>query len=60
MSGGAGGKGVWGKLGDELSASGRCQDSMDPNYDSESEVLDFLTSIYFKTILIFVVILISP
>lgn len=35
--GGAGGKGVWGKLGDELSASGRCQDSMDPNYDSESE-----------------------
>ncbi|ESO98341.1 hypothetical protein LOTGIDRAFT_114600, partial [Lottia gigantea] len=35
--GGAGGKGVWGKPGDELFEDGRCDDSHDPNYDSESE-----------------------
>jgi len=33
--GGAGGKGVWGKLGDELYANG-VDDEHDPNYDSDS------------------------
>ncbi|XP_012934644.1 programmed cell death protein 4 [Aplysia californica] len=35
--GGAGGKGVWGKPGEEVNEDGHCQDSHDPNYDSESE-----------------------
>lgn len=34
--GGAGGKGVWGKPGEEVNEDGHCQDSHDPNYDSES------------------------
>ncbi|GFO14546.1 programmed cell death protein 4 [Plakobranchus ocellatus] len=35
--GGAGGKGVWGKPGEEVSEDGHCKDSHDPNYDSASE-----------------------
>lgn len=38
-SGGAGGKGVWGKLGSELDATGDCRDVNDPNYDSDAQVL---------------------
>jgi len=37
--GGAGGKGVWGKPGQELEATGTCDDIRDPNYDSDSQVL---------------------
>ena len=40
LSGGAGGKGVWGKPGEEVSEDGHCKDSHDPNYDSASEVHD--------------------
>ncbi|GFS07527.1 programmed cell death protein 4 [Elysia marginata] len=35
--GGAGGKGVWGKPGEEVGEDGHCKDSHDPNYDSASE-----------------------
>lgn len=35
--GGAGGKGVWGRLGEEVNEDGQCHDAHDPNYDSESE-----------------------
>ncbi|XP_048745051.2 programmed cell death protein 4-like [Ostrea edulis] len=35
--GGAGGKGTWGTLGEELYEDGHCKDVKDPNYDSESE-----------------------
>ncbi|KAK6184988.1 hypothetical protein SNE40_007322 [Patella caerulea] len=35
--GGAGGKGVWGKPGVEMFEDGRCNDSHDPNYDSDNE-----------------------
>lgn len=38
LSGGAGGKGVWGKPGSELDEIGVCRDVNDPNYDSESQV----------------------
>ena len=38
MSGGAGGKGVWGKPGSELDETGVCNDIRDPNYDSDSQV----------------------
>ena len=38
FSGGAGGKGVWGKPGEEVGEDGHCKDSHDPNYDSASEV----------------------
>lgn len=34
--GGAGGKGVWGKPGEELGEEGNVLDSHDPNYDSDS------------------------
>ncbi|KAL8615438.1 hypothetical protein ACOMHN_036258 [Nucella lapillus] len=34
--GGAGGKGTWGKPGEELDAEGNVIDSHDPNYDSDS------------------------
>ncbi len=37
FQGGAGGKGVWGKLGDELNVQG-VADEKDPNYDSDSTV----------------------
>jgi hypothetical protein len=37
-SGGAGGKGVWGKPGEELGEEGNVLDSHDPNYDSDSLV----------------------
>jgi len=40
ISGGAGGKGTWGKLGDELSEETSCLDNHDPNYDSEELVRD--------------------
>ena len=36
-TGGAGGKGVWGKLGDELYVNG-VADERDPNYDSDTTV----------------------
>lgn len=35
--GGAGGKGVWGRLGEEMNEDGKCHDAHDPNYDSASE-----------------------
>lgn len=38
FTGGAGGKGVWGKPGLELEETGECSDIRDPNYDSDSEV----------------------
>jgi len=38
MTGGAGGKGVWGKPGLELEETGACNDVRDPNYDSDSQV----------------------
>jgi len=37
-TGGAGGKGVWGKPGQELEETGTCDDVRDPNYDSDSQV----------------------
>ena len=37
FAGGAGGKGVWGKLGDELYVNG-VADERDPNYDSDTTV----------------------
>ena len=37
VTGGAGGKGVWGKLGDELYVNG-VADERDPNYDSDTTV----------------------
>ena len=39
LSGGAGGKGVWGKPGSELDETGVCNDTRDPNYDSDSQVI---------------------
>ena len=36
-SGGAGGKGTWGKLTDMYDESGHLHDSRDPNYDSAEE-----------------------
>ena len=36
MTGGAGGKGVWGKPGSELEGLDNAVDAHDPNYDSES------------------------
>jgi len=38
MLGGAGGKGVWGKLGDELGVDAFTTDIHDPNYDSDGQV----------------------
>jgi len=38
LTGGAGGKGVWGKPGSELNETGECSDIRDPNYDSDSQV----------------------
>ncbi|ESO11158.1 hypothetical protein HELRODRAFT_91647 [Helobdella robusta] len=35
--GGAGGKGVWGKLGSEIDETGDCRDVNDPNYDSDTQ-----------------------
>ncbi|XP_076460642.1 programmed cell death protein 4-like [Babylonia areolata] len=35
--GGGGGKGTWGKPGEELDADGNAMDSHDPNYDSDSQ-----------------------
>jgi len=35
--GGAGGKGVWGKIGSELEETGATNDVHDPNYDSDSQ-----------------------
>jgi hypothetical protein len=40
FTGGAGGKGVWGRPGLELEETGECSDVRDPNYDSDSEVTD--------------------
>jgi len=42
VTGGAGGKGVWGKPGSELGATGVCNDMRDPNYDSDSQVIFLL------------------
>ena len=39
MSGGAGGKGTWGKLGEVYDDDGHTYDHRDPNYDSEEEVV---------------------
>uniref|UniRef100_H2YSW4 MI domain-containing protein n=1 Tax=Ciona savignyi TaxID=51511 RepID=H2YSW4_CIOSA len=35
--GGAGGKGTWGRLGDEIQTDTGCLDDHDPNYDSEEQ-----------------------
>lgn len=35
--GGAGGKGTWGKLGDELGVESMTTDVKDPNYDSDGQ-----------------------
>lgn len=35
--GGGGGKGVWGKIGSEVSELGDCSDVRDPNYDSDNQ-----------------------
>uniref|UniRef100_A0A0B7A9Z6 Programmed cell death protein 4 n=1 Tax=Arion vulgaris TaxID=1028688 RepID=A0A0B7A9Z6_9EUPU len=35
--GGAGGKGVWGRPGEEVDENGHCRDAHDPNYNSASE-----------------------
>lgn len=46
-TGGAGGKGVWGKLGVELDETGICKDVHDPNYDSDVQV-NFLSLVFAK------------
>lgn len=46
-TGGAGGKGVWGKPGEELDEDGNAVDAHDPNYDSESQVSIFVLSFKF-------------
>jgi hypothetical protein len=38
VSGGAGGKGTWGKPGSELVEDPEFKDANDPNYDSDSQV----------------------
>ena len=38
VTGGAGGKGTWGKPGQEQDEEGNAMDSHDPNYDSDSLV----------------------
>lgn len=37
LAGGAGGKGTWGKLGDELGVDSTTTDEKDPNYDSDGQ-----------------------
>ena len=38
LEGGAGGKGTWGKPGSEMFGDLECNDSHDPNYDSDQQV----------------------
>ena len=48
-TGGAGGKGVWGKLGDELYVNG-VADERDPNYDSDTTVSVIVSKIFLSVI----------
>lgn len=42
-TGGAGGKGTWGKLVEVYDDDGHTHDQRDPNYDSEEEVVSYVT-----------------